>query len=257
MIYGYLNEGSGLGNQIFRYIATRVKALDLGVDYRLVWNPDGSGKGTGFKGSSFLPFDNSKIIFSVPEKVSFFTEKKSVENGIDIRGYDPEFNFIEDETLIEGEFQDERYFSHKLTEVNEWLSPTLPEPDFKQNRCVIAHRGGEYALYPELYLTHDYWVSAVLEILKVCPDAEFHVVTDDVHEARKMFPDFSIYHEISHDWLSIRYAPYLILSNSSFGIFPALLNGNAKKIIAPRYWSRKNLGVWSLPQNYYSKFSYI
>jgi hypothetical protein len=82
------------------------------------------------------------------------------------------------------------------------------------------------------------------------------VVTDDVEEAKRMFPDFPVSHEIGHDWRSIRFAKYLILSNSSFGILPALI-GDAKVIYAPKYWARRNTGVQALEYNVYKRFKHI
>src|SRR3990167_6024173 len=121
MIYGYTHQGSGAGNQLFRYIATRIKALDLGVDWRMIYNPDSSGKPEGFKCKDFMEFFESELLDRFPEDLEYFNEKKVVENGVDIRPYDPEFNFIEDNTIIDGEFQDERYWQHREKEVDEWL----------------------------------------------------------------------------------------------------------------------------------------
>jgi hypothetical protein len=89
------------------------------------------------------------------------------------------------------------------------------------------------------------------------PHMRFEVHTDDIEEAKKFFPDYPITHDIGLNWRSIRYAKYLILANSSFAILPALLNLDVQKVIAPRYWARRNVKVWALPQNYYKKFNYI
>src|SRR3990167_2513481 len=116
MIAGIFHQGSVLGNQLHRYVATRVKALDLDVDFGMMYVPDGSGKVEGFKGKSFMNID-----MGLPAQ-KFYTqflnlglvwhEKKVVENGVDIRGYDPEINFVQAPNIIEGEFQDERYWKH-------------------------------------------------------------------------------------------------------------------------------------------------
>jgi hypothetical protein len=244
MITGQFHQGSGLGNQLHRYVATRVLALDKGFDFSML-NPE------LFKGKSFMNLDMG--VESKHDKE--FVEKKVVENGIDIRGYDPEFNFIEDNTLIEGEFQDERYFNHRLPEIREWLKV---EPlDLPDDLCVINFRGGEYVGISDLFLPNQYWLNAIVEIQKINPDMRFEVHTDDVETASKVFQNIPIVHDIALNWRSIRYAKYLILSNSSFAILPALLNEEVKMIIAPRYWARHNIGVWALPQNYYSKFKYI
>ena len=179
MIIGWFHQGSGLGNQLARLVATRVKALDLGVDWAMIYNPDGSEKDMGFKGKSFMdigqwdkglkrtvnkfeinqdaylghPKDTSQYLPSEPETVTGNWIERCVrdEFGNDIRSYDPEFNFIEDNTIIEGEFQDERYWEHREKEVDEWLKvEPLEVPD---DVCVIGFRGGEFALYPDLFLT--------------------------------------------------------------------------------------------------------
>lgn len=262
MIAGVFHQGSGLGNQLHRYVATRVRATDLGVDWGMFYTEDGSGKPTGFKGRSFMPLDfkEAKIgdmlyhdtltDMQYPLK---FEEKKVVENGVDIRGYDPEFNFIEDNTIIDGEFQDERYWKHRENEVKEWLKtePLL----MPENTCVIGFRGGEFAVFPELFLTREYWDTAIQKMLEINPNMQFQVHTDDPETARNFFPDYEIVHNVGVNWRAMRYAKYAIIANSSFYILPRWLNGGLT--IAPRYWARRNTKVWALPQNYYDRFMYI
>lgn len=272
MIYSYLHQGSGTGNQLFRMVAARVKALDLGVDWRMIWNPDNSGKPTGFKCKDFMFFDESKIVYEKPN-LKEWNEKKVVENGIDVRGYDPEFNFIEDNTIIEGEFQDEMYFSYRLNEVDEWLRVKLL--NISDDVCVIGFRGGEFALYPDLFLTPEYWQEGIKRMLDINPNMKFEVHTDDPALAQAYFPNFKVIHDIGTNWRSMRYAKHAIIANSSFFILPRLLNhhlfsypwcndgitiprmAGRPVTIAPRYWGRRNIEVWSLPQNYYKSFLYI
>jgi len=252
MIAGIFHQGSGLGNQLHRYVATRVKALDLGVDFGMIYNPDSSGKEMGFKGKSFMNIDTGKVFGDIlpPLNMSVWKEETNY--------YNPEFNFIEDNTIIDGEFQDSRYFEHHMDKILGWLNIN-PEllAGFYDEICVIAFRGGEFTLYPDLMLTKEYYDDAITEIRKLKPNIVLKVVTDDIITARQYFPNFEISHEIADDWTSILNAHYLIISNSSFAIFPALLNKNAKKIIAPRYWARHNIKQWSMPQNYYKRFTYI
>src|SRR3990167_153303 len=254
MIFGYLHQGSGAGNQLHRMIATRVKALDLGVDWGLIWNPDNSGKPRGFKCRDFMDFYESKIIYEFPVGLKEWHEKKVVENGVDIRSYDPGFNFIEDNTIIEGEFQDERYFGHRLKEIDEWLKV---EPlDMPDDLCVIGFRGGEFALYPDLFLTQDYWEAGIIRMREINPNMKFEIHTDDKPLAEAYFGgQFPVTHDIGINWRSMRYAKYAIIANSSFFILPRLLNGGMT--IAPRYWGRRNTKTWNLPQNFYKKFTYI
>lgn len=250
MITGIFHQGSGLGNQLHRYVATRVLALDKGCEWGMI-NDD------LFKGKELFP--SIGLHYDYPlrsNREPDFLEKRVVENGVDIRGYDPEFNFIEDNTVIDGEFQDERYFGHRLPEIREWLKV---EPlDMTDDLCVINFRGGEYALFPELFLTKEYWDVAIYQMLyRYGLNIQFEVHTDDVETAEKFFPNYPIIRDIGLNWRSIRYAKHLILSNSSFAILPALLNEDVKEVIAPRYWARRNTKTWALPQNYYRKFTYI
>src|SRR3990167_9156466 len=282
MIYGYFHQGSGLGNQLHRYIATRIKATDLGVDWGMIYNHDNSGKENGFKGSSFMDIGNwdrgirtEVKHFSInpaqnptalplpiePEVEMGVWQEKVVRDeisGVDIRSYDPEFNFIEDNTIIDGEFQDERYWEHREREVNEWLKvEPLKMPD---NLCVIGFRGGEFSLFPDLFLTKDYWYEGIERMRKINSKMRFEVHTDDKLLAMSYFngdlkEDFKVIHDIGINWRSMRYAKYAIIANSSFFILPRWLNKGMT--IAPRYWARRNTKVWCLPQNYYSRFFYI
>lgn len=262
MVAGIFHQGSGLGNQLFRYIATRVAAEERGVTFGMV-NPE------GFKGSSFMQLDmgepvkgtfqieqGSGKVVPIDHGMSIFHEKKIEENGVDIRGYDPDFNFFGDSTLIDGEFQDARYFQDYDKYLDDWLGVRyLGMPN---NLCIIGFRGGEFTAVPDLFLPKEYYEEAIARMRAINPNMKFVAVTDDPETAKAMLPpEVGITHEISLDWRMVRYARYLIISNSSFYILPSLLNEYAMEIIAPYGWARRNIGQWATRQNYYSKFSYI
>lgn len=286
MIAGVFHQGSGLGNQLHRYVATRVLALDKGYDWGMMYNPDGSGKDEGFKGKSFMNLEYKSVKledllyydhYTDTQYPAMFTEKKVVENDVDIRGYDPEINFVQDGTIIDGEFQDPKYFEHRLDEIDEWLKV---EPlDVPDDVCVIGFRGGEFSVFPDLYLTKEYWDEGIKKMREINPNMKFEVHTDDPERARGMFWSRDFHPEVIHDiginWRSMRYAKHAIIANSSFYILPRLLKpldedpnddsptrfrqpfGNNAVTIAPRYWARRNTKVWALPQNYYKQFTYI
>lgn len=252
MIAGIFHQGSGLGNQLHRYVATRVLAEDKGYEWGML---ETEGDVHNFKGKDFMHIDFGDYTKAwATFNMERWDEKKVVENGVDIRSYDPEFNFIKDNTIIDGEFQDERYFEHRLKDIREWLKV---EPlGMAGNICVIGFRGGEYKVFPELFLTKEYWEEAIKLMKEKDPGMIFEVHTDDPETAREFFPDYKITHDIGLNWRSVRYAKYAIIANSSFYILPALLNKN-NYVIAPRFWARRNTKVWALPQNYYKKFLYI
>ena len=249
MIAGIVHQGSGLGNQLHRYVATRVLALDKGYKWTMV-------EPGNFKGASFMDIDmGHRCQFATHTEIP--SGKVVVESSFPLwdektNYYNPEFNFIEDNTIIDGEFQDPRYFEHRLPEIREWLKvEPIKMPD---DVCVINFRGGEYTMFPDLFLTKEYWDEA----LKLMPiGLKYEVHTDDPETAKQFFPDYPIIHDIGLNWRSIRYAKYLILSNSSFAILPALLNENVKLVVAPRYWARRNTKTWCQPSNYYKQFTYV
>lgn len=263
MVSGIFHQGSGLGNQLHRYVATRVLARDKGYDFSMVV-PD------NFKGKDFMKLDMGKnSIFTyhteiTTGKVVVGCEMPLWEEGTNY--YNPEFNFIEDNTIIDGEFQDERYFEHHLKDVDKWLSvEPLNVPD---NVCIINFRGGEYSVFPDLFLTPDYWHKAIEKMIEKMDifrfmkgidkkdfEIKFEVHTDDPELAKKFFPTFPVIHDMALNWRTLRYARHAIISNSSFAILPRLLSGGTT--IAPRYWARHNTKVWSTPQNYYKSFTYL
>lgn len=258
MIAGIMHKGSGIGNQLHRYVAARVLAEDKGFSFGMV-APE------NFK-ASFITVDLGNRVdcaWTLAEggkvipisSMASFEEKKVLENGVDIRGYDPEWNFVQDNTIIDGEFQDERYFIHRLPDIRKWLRTEFVA--FPDNLCILGFRGGEYKAFPDLFLTRDYWDKAIEIMKQERPDMKFAVVTDDVEEAKRWFPDYNVYHDERMDWLMVRGAKYVVVSNSSFYILPALLSERRGKIIAPKYWARRNTGTWATNQNYYSKFTYI
>lgn len=233
MIAGLFHRGSGLGNQLHRYVGTRCLALDKGEAHGMV-APE------LFKGASFMNLD-----MGGSTGLGYWIEEPSGRTVVD----EPT-----DITLADGEFQGEKDFMHHIDEVREWLKV---EPlEMRDDVCVIGFRGGEYVGVPSLFLTFEYWDDAI-SLMKIrYPHMRFEVHTDDPQTASIFFPDYPITHDVEMNWRSVRYAKHLIIANSSFYIFPSLL-GDAKEIIAPKYWAGHNKGYWQLPENNYERFTYI
>lgn len=247
MIACIFHKGSGLGNQLARYVAVRCIALDKGYEFGVI-HPE------NFKGKSFIKLDMGVPVKNLEHE---FHEQKVINIDVqDVRPYDPRVTEIEDFTLVDGEFQDEKYFEHHLDEVRDWLRTDLM--NVPEDMCIVNFRGGEYVGVKDLFLPRSYWLQGMIEMRKINPNMKFKIVTDDPETAKTFFQGLDMYvgHDLKEDWLSVRHAKYLILSNSSFAILPALL-GIAEKIIAPKYWAGYNKGYWQLPQNNYKRFDYI
>lgn len=256
MIVGKIHVGSGLGNQLHTILMTRILALDKGFEYGYVGIEN-------FKGKSFLDLDWGKStdleyhIESPAGKLIIDSKHNLFEENTNY--YNPETNFIQDGTVIDGYYQSEQYFSHRLTRVNEWLKvEPIEMPD---DTCAIGFRGGEFALFPELFLTRDYWDDAI-DIMKNNGIKKFEVHTDDPELAKEFFDNrYPVIHDIGINWRSVRYAKHAIIANSSFYILPRLLKhydiGEYATTIAPRFWARRNIREWSRPDNFYRSFLYI
>lgn len=259
MIYSFIHTGSGLGNQLFRIVAGKVLALDKGYECSAIGREN-------FKGGGFMDVDFGEM---PPKEWNYLIDpsgKIIVDTHFDDTGefeektsyYNPEFNFIENNTIIDGEFQDERYFEHRMKEIDDWLG--VDEIDIDDDLCVIGFRGGEFYVFPELGLPKSYFDEGIERMRAINPKMRFEVHTDDEILAKQFFPDFKIIHDIGINWRSVRYAKYAIVANSSFYILPRLLRHSAWPntiTIAPRYWDRYNIKKWERPYNYYKNFTYI
>ena len=251
MLVTPIYNGQGLGNQLANYVTTRSLALDKGYDFGIAF-PD------NFKGKEFMNLDFGKEVIGL-EVLIEGQEPTKLPDGMKYHlevssDYDPFVLNIPDNYVIHGNLQGEKYFEKHKDEIRGWLKV---EPlDMEDDLCVINFRGGEYVGVKDFFLPQSYWDNAIKNMRKINPDMIFEVHTDDYDTANKFFPDFTIIQQMEINWRAVRYAKYLIISNSSFAILPTWLNQDVKLVIAPKYWGRYNLGYWDLEQNFMKEFTY-
>ena len=257
MLAGIFHEGSGIGDQLFRYITVRTLAEEKGFEHGMAYPQN-------FKAASFMRLPPFKEIN--PDDYEKWNETEIRIDGVDRRSFDPESQFVADHTVIDGSFESFQYWGHNLKNINEWLQvEPLEVPD---DTCVIGFRGGEYAAVPELFLPYEYYEEAVWQV----EPKKYQVHTDDPSLAKQMFsaPQFEIVanQQISHsqhsnmgfNWRSARFAKYAIIPNSAFFILPRLLKHHEDPeavTIAPRYWAGRNVKQWRRPSCFYRPFTYI
>src|SRR3972149_2041660 len=248
-------NGSGCGNQLHLYVTTRCIALDNGYKWGIMHSER-------FKGKSFMNLDFgekieggiTQIEGTAPIEFPIGFERYYKEVTGEFGEYDENLTKIPDNTKIDGLMQGEKYFEKHKDEIREWLKvEPLEMPD---DLCIINFRGGEYRYVPSFFLPRAYWDNAIKNMRKINPDMRFEVHTDDPETARQFF-DFPIISNIGINWRTIRYAKYLIISNSSFAIFPSFLNTDVKLTIAPKYFARFNTEEWFLRQNIYKGMTYM
>ncbi|MCR5672062.1 MAG: alpha-1,2-fucosyltransferase [Butyrivibrio sp.] len=274
MIGNELIEGYGLGNQLFFYVTTRCLALDKGVDFGFV-NPGQIGNVFhSKKGLYFMdPLDMGKeitrdemkkfkIYHEQDDRLYMGNSRHDMSNGCYISGADPHLFEVEDNTIIYGNLQDESYFEKHRDEIRSWLHVKEEAESYEytaDDLCIINIRGGEYTNHPELYLDRRYFLNAIANMKKINPNMRFMVVTEDEESAKKVLPEFECHHfDMGKDYVTLKNARYLILSNSSFAMMPVICSMELKYAIAPKYWARHNIsdGFWSSEQNIYSFLHY-
>jgi len=273
MIGTELNVGQGLGNQLFCYVTARAVAAERGCVFGIANAGAMAHTIHDDSGMYFMDIDMGEVISpeeaskmarfdDADDRIYLGTSLHDLENGIYVSGAKDSIHEVEDNTLLMGNLQAESYFEKYKDEIGDWLK-VKPEYDTHEytadDLCIIHMRCGDYRSEPSLFLTRRYWMNGVKNMRKINPDMRFLVITDEVENAKKVLPEFeAITNDIGRDYAIIKNARYLLLSNSSFAVFPAMTSTELKYAIAPKYWARHNMsdGYWSSEQNIYSFLHY-
>ena len=273
MIGTELIKGYGLGNQLFFYIVTRCIALEKNTDFGFV-NPGQIGNVFhSNKGMYFMDIDmgkeisreemkNFKVYHEQDDRLYLGDSVHDMTHGCYISGADKGLFEVEDNTIVYGNMQDQSYFEKYRDHIREWLHVREEAESYEytaDDLCIINMRGGEYTSCPELFLDRRYWLNAIKNMKKINPNMRFMIITEDEEAARKVLPEYECHHfDMGKDYVTIKNARYLILSNSSFSLMPVMSSTELKYAIAPKYWARHNVsdGFWSSEQNIYSFLTY-
>lgn len=269
MITSEIYYGSGIGNQIWHYIVTRLIAERNGYSYGIM------GKDR-WKGQAFMPIDFGEEVIggsgpeggppeTLPEGITnYYKEhfrRHPVTNG-NVGLPDPTLLNVPDGTKIEGTMQRMSYIEEHRERICDWLSydESLKFPEYThEDCCVIQFRGGDY-LTGNSALPPRYYEMAMdnMRSLTNNGNLKFYVVTDDPTNAKKYIPEGEVVGSaisdekdpyqgsigwykypggpIGIDYAILNQAENVIVSSSTFGFFPAWTNRNAENVIAPKYW---------------------
>ena len=267
-------DGQGLGNQLFCYVTARAVAEENGYEFGTAGQEWFAVNIHSNRGMYFMDIDlghvitkedkkSFKVYHDAETRLYIGNSRHDMEHGCYIAGADENLHHVEDNTLIYGNMQDESYFVKYLDQIRQWLKVKKEYDSYeysRENLCIINMRGGEYTGSPELLIDKKYWIHGMKEMRKIRPDMEFMIITDDVETAGKILPGIPAYHfDIGKDYVTLKNAHYLLLSNSSFACLPAHTSETLKFAIAPKYWARHNVsdGYWASEQNIYSLFHYM
>ena len=265
-------DGQGLGNQLFCLASVKSLALNQGYQFGTVNRNIFAKNIHNKKGMFFMDVDLGENItdFTVFER--YYEKEKRIwiknsvhdmTHGCYIAGEDSELFHVQDNTIIYGNLQAERYFAEYRESLSDWFRVKKEYESYEYTQddlCIMNMRGGEYVGAKELYLEKGYWIHAMEYMKKINSNMRFMIVTEDVKSSKKMFPDIPVFHfDICGDYVTVKNARYLIASNSSFACFPVFTSETCKKVIAPKYWARHNVstGYWASEQNIYSGWLYM
>ena len=260
MLYLEFLDGQGLGNQLWNYVTLRSLSKKLGYEYEII-NPH------NFKGKSFLQISYStnkvrKNIISGSQNLKIFREKLFYDKSLKtfVCDFDKDILQIEQNTLLKGLFQSEKYlFNNDINQYIKLKNSNRYKSNSQEHKCILNIRGGEYKRFKELILPKSYWLDAMKNIQNTHNNMKFYIVTDDYDYAKNLLPELKILKgNIDDDFTQLFNSEYLIVSNSSFAYFPITMGEKPKKIIAPSKWSRfGNVHQrWISPANYYKNWFY-
>lgn len=235
MIGTQILQGQGLGNRLFCYVTARSiaeqKKTSFGVPGKEILLNGLTGNNSEpfldlWMGEEAKPEDFTRVYEEKEERIYTGACRHDLEHGCYVAGEDRGVFDVEDGTLLMGNLQAESYFAPNREQLKEWLK-VKPEFDSyeytRDNLCVLNLRGGEYASEPALFLRKKYWTDGMAQMKKIRSDMEFMIVTDDVTMAHKLLPGIPAYHFPVHgDYVTVKNARYLIISNSSFACFPEI-----------------------------------
>jgi hypothetical protein len=263
---------SGCGNQLFSYVITRAVAEHNNYEYG--FNPIPEYDFHGYEGISPLSFLNLNYgvqhtckYDEMPNFVkNIWVEKVEdyrYDNGDYVRyfPYQPEvFDIPDNSRLYVQCCQNALYLNSVKDKIKNWLKikdEKIEEYENKlkklgivldENLTIIHMRGGDYHFESNILLPRKYYQDAMNIMRAKNPYMQFICVTEDEKYAEEMtYNEVPIVHNsIGCDYYILNNAKNLILSNSSFVLFPTYLNENNLYTIAPRYWWKHNSsnGYW-------------
>jgi len=268
MIVTEIYRGSGLGNQIWNLIVSRILAERYGYKW-------GVKKTTPFKARKFMPdFDFGEEVVggntpregqppeSLPVGVTNYIRERN--DPLPQCGHSGIFfdnslwNNLPDNSKIDGLFQCLGYINDRKDDIRKWLSHNVNVTEYSADDiCVIHFRGGEY-LITASWCPKEYYSAARDKMLEYNPNMKFVVVTDDPENATKFIPwaevvgattlaeqedieqgtGFFKYRggNIGVDYSILHNAKNIIMSASTFSFWPVWTSVLVKKVIAPKYW---------------------
>ena len=270
MISVYLN--GRLGNNLFQYVFCRISSLKQNCNFYIPKNKEESISFYNYcsqKTSAFLALScDSNPHFWIGEKLFSIDYGVNDEYIVTSVG-DIDINNVTDGMLLVEFYQSDYYMlEYRDIILNDWLkfnenivteSKELLEKYNTDEYCYIHLRGTDYKTIPQYFLPINYYLNAIDHIKSIKPNINFLIITDDVIESKKMFPEFEVINNSTEiDFYLISKSKYKIIPNSSFSWWASWLSQENEITIAPNNWFNYNNGdSFSPPRIKTSFFTYL
>jgi hypothetical protein len=270
---------------MFTYAITRAVAEKN--NYQWGFNPIpeyDNGRYNGIAQFDFMEIDYGEIHNykrdENPPFIKYFwyekVEEKNYSNGDFVRyfPYQPEvFDIPDDTKLYVANCQNILYYESIKDQIQNWFK--VKEENIEkynnklkklniildENLCLIHVRGGDFLGDKRILLPKEYYQNAINIMKGKNSKMRFVVLTDDVEYGKLLFDEEIIVlkNELGCDYFIINNSKNIILSNSSFSLFPTWLNNTSPYVIAPRYWWRYNIssGYWASSDIAGFKFNFL
>lgn len=263
----------GIGNQMFQYAAGRALSLRLGVELELdiSWFDEVSGSASRQYGLDVFSIpavciEPRDMTHFAPGRNGSFLQRIRSRFGISgTRIEEPCFHYwagferLEDNVLLVGYWQSERYFKHIRNLLLEDFAIKDPlagkdlefAKEIKATDSVSLHiRRGDYVTNAQTNSVHGtcspaYYTQAIKQIVARVAAPHFFVFSDDPEWARQNIKDPHPMTYVTHNDASKNYGDlrlmslckHNIIANSTFSWWGAWLNRNPDKVVvAPERW---------------------
>ena len=236
MISIFLN--GRLGNQMFQYAICRIIAHIN--NYKFYIPRTGEPSTEGIKLKDYFPSRDLGEEIEIDILHNF-------REDYTIQSFNPDLLKLSDNTKLFGFYQTPKYFEDYKEIVREWFKIDLDEKTKLilekypiDKYCYIHLRATDYKHHTHWYLDFEFYKKSIQYIKEKNPSISFLVITDDIEESKKIFPEFDcISNEMMVDFNLMLNSKFLIISNSTFSWWAAWLK-DKEIIIAPDNWLNYN-----------------
>lgn len=242
----YCNLKGGLGNMLFQIAGTKSLAIDKNVDCSF---PNLLGH---------LEYLNRDDYYNDTLKHSYeylsVLQPLNTYSNPNLQCINYPFHFVEiqtpnDEFIVNGFFQSEKYFKHNREAILRMLDFSFYDKHVEEKygfiqtkKCTSIHvRRGDYVNLPNHHPTQmiEYYLNSI-NILKDTTE-HFLIFSDDITWCKANLKlENAIYIDDEKDYIELYLMSLCdnnIIANSSFSWWGAWLNKNTnKKVIAPKQW---------------------